>query len=517
MEIQGKATKAAFYVMLATFLSKILGFLREILLGSRFGTTYVSDAYLVAITIPTIIFASIAGALATTYIPIYSKVRVESGEENSLRFTNNVLNFTVIVGVGISILGMLFAGPIVSFIAMGFNEQTLDLAVSLTRIIFPMVIFIGLAYIFSGYLQSNNQFVIPALMNVPNNIIIIVALMLSSYFGVYGLIYATLFGAIFQFVIQYPFARKKGYKYNLIIDKKDENIKKVAVLAVPVLIGTAVQQVNALVDRMLASGLFEGSIAALNFANKLNGFVYGIFSLSIATVIYPLFSSLNARNDNERFKQVLASSLNIITILMLPIMVGTMVLDISITSVLFERGAFDARSTELTASALFFYALGMVFYGYRDVLNRAFFSFHDTKTPMYNGAMAVIVNIILNLILVRYMYHSGLALATSISSIITTILLFFSLRKSMGSIGGRQMVSVFIKASIAASIMGIVVYFVNNYLMGILNGNSIMEALNLFISISLGAFVYLVIILFMNIREISWFIGLIKTKTSSRL
>lgn len=505
-------TKAAFYVIIATFASKVLGFLREILLGSQFGATSITDAYIIAITIPNIIFASLVGALATTYIPIYSKVKLNKGEEGSIRFTNNVLNIFVVGSVILLAFGLVFTRSIVSFIAMGFNADTLDMAVEFTSILFPMIMFIGAAYIFTGYLQSNNEFTIPALINVPNNLLIVVVLAFSSFFGIYGLLYATLIGALFQVILQLPFAFKRGYRYKFIIDLNDGDMRQVGILALPVLVGTSVQQINALVDRMLASGLVEGSISALNFANKLNGFVFGLFSLSISTVIYPLLSVLNAKNNREGFKNTFISAINVVTLLTIPITVGAIVLRIPIISVLFQRGEFDQRATIITAAALLFYSLGMVFYGYRDILNRVFYSLHDTKTPMINGVIALICNIVLNFILVRYMQLGGLALATSIAAAVTTVLLFLSLKKKLGSIGLRRISTVVVKSSIAALLMGIALYYMNLHIFDIMK-SSLIGFASLGLMILVGALIYFIVIYLLKVEEINWMLKLLKFKS----
>jgi putative peptidoglycan lipid II flippase len=512
----GKTTKAVFFVMISTFVSKLLGFFREILLGSKYGTTYITDAYLISITIPTILFTSVATAIVTAYIPVYAQVRLEKGEVESIRLTNKILNVITGAFVVLCAFGIIFTKPVVSIIAIGFTNEALDLAIRLTRIIFPMIVFIGISQIFTGFLQLNNEFTIPALINVPYNIIIIFMLIFNDYFGVYGLIYGTLIGAAFQVIMQYPFARRNKYKYSILFDFKDSYVRKVGSLSIPILVGTTVQQINAFVDRMLASGLAEGSISALNFANKLNTFVYGIFSIPISIVIFPILSKLSSENNKEKVKDIFVSCINIITLLILPITVGAVVLRIPIVSVLFERGEFDNRATMLTSSALLFYSLGMVFYGYREILCRMFYSLHDTKTPMVNGVIALISNIILNLILVRYMQHSGLAFATSITAIITTILLFRHLRKRIKNIGGVNIIITAIKCSIASLVMGVVVYYLDLYINSMMNiSNSVIHALFLAFTISIGVIIYSLLVYIFRIKEINWMIELLKNRLLS--
>ncbi len=517
MEERISTKKAAVYVMAATLISKVLGFFREILLGSQYGATYVTDAYLISTTIPLVLFSSVAAAISTTYIPVYSELRLDKGKDEAINFTNKLLNIIVLASTVLAVLGMIFTKPIVSIIAMGFKGETLELAVKLTRITFPMIVFIGASHVFTGFLQSNNEFVIPALTGIPYNIIIIIMLLLSDLVGIYGLVYGTVAGIAMHVVIQIPGLKKKDYRYTRMLSLKDPYVKKVAFLALPVVMGMAVQQLNALVDRMLASGLPEGSISALNFANRLNAFVYGVFSSSISVVVYPLLSKLNAENDMDHFKKTLVNGLNVITLLLVPISVGAIVLRQPIVSVLFERGRFDQRATVMTASALMFYSLGIVFYGYRDILNRTFYSLHDTRTPMLNGIVAVAVNVLLNLILIRFMQHSGLALATSISAIAMTFLMFVSLKKRLGSIGWSNILLVFIKSTIASAIMGLVVYVLNNFAASHLDSASrIVSLIVLGLVIGAGMLVYFVLIYLFKVEELSWISGVIKNYIKSK-
>lgn len=505
MEYNVNYKKATVILIVITLISKVTGFLREILLGSAYGATYVTDAYLISLTIPQTLFSSIAAAITTTFIPLYSRIRVEGRSGEDIRFTNRVLNVVLMSSVSLAVLGMFLTRPIVSLIAMGFEGDVLDVAVSFTRITFPMVVFIGICQVFIGYLQANNEFALPALIGIPSNVVIIAMLLLNDTVGPYGLVLGTLGGTVIQAVILLIGAFKKGYSYRRELNFRDSYVAKVITLALPVMLGSTVQQLNALIDRMLASGLPEGSISALNFANKLNGFAYGLFTISLATVIYPLLSRLSAEKAMASFKDKLVKSLNIITLIILPITVGAVVLRQPIVSVLFERGRFDARATSMTASALMFYALGMVFYGYRDVLNRTFYSLQDTKTPMINGMLTVALNVVLNLILVRFMQHNGLALATSLSAVIMTLLLFANLRKRLGGIGGRKLFDAFLKCGAASLIMGLAVYWLDGFIARfVLPVNGLMSLLVLGVIIAFGVLLYFALVYIFRVEEVTW-------------
>jgi putative peptidoglycan lipid II flippase len=506
-----RAARAAAIVMLGTLVSKVLGFFRELLIGMKFGATHVSDAYYVSLTVPAVVFATVAGALSTTFIPVYSDIETRNGERKAAEFAANLFNVVLVISAVVSLLGAIFARPLVKLVAMGFTGETLALAASLTRITMFICVFVGMSNILTGFLQSRREFATPALIGIPYNFIIIGALLASSIVGVRGLVVASVAAAFAQAAVQLPAAVKKGFRLLLKLDFADRDLIHMGVLVIPVVVGTGVGQLNTLVDRMLASGLAEGSIAALNFASRLNAFAFGLFSVSVATVVYPALSKLSAKQDMDGFKNALGRAVGFVAAIIMPMTVGAVVLRVPIVRFLFERGAFDERATFMTATALMYYSVGMVGFGLRDVLSRGFYSLQDTKTPMINGALAMAVNIVLNLILVRFMGMGGLALATSISAILGTLLLFYSLRKKIGNIGGRRILTGFIKSGAACAVMGISVYFIYSYMSStFMPQNMLFQALDLGAAILAGATVYLLVGFLLKMDELSWAIRVLK-------
>ena len=219
----------------------------------------------------------------------------------------------------------------------------------------------------------------------------------------------------------------------------------------PVLIGVAVNQINTMVDRTLASTLVEGSISALNYANKLNGFVMALFITSVGAVIYPMLSKLSSEDNKEKFISSVVQSINSVILLVIPISIGAIVLATPIVKLLFQRGEFDARATSMTAIALIMYSIGMVAFGLRDILGKVFYALQDTKTPMINSIIATIFNIVLSIILVRSMKHNGVALASSIALIITTVLLVKNLKRVMLGLNIRLILLTIMKSTLAAT------------------------------------------------------------------
>lgn len=507
-----KVAKATFGLMIATMLAKILGFGRELVLASAYGASIYSDAYITAMNIPLVVLTVIGSTVATVFVPIYNEVDYNLGDKESLKFTNNAFNIILIFCILLSGLGLIFTEDIVKIFAIGFKGEVFEIATKFTKVIIIGTAFIGLSYLLTAYLQLKEAFIILGAITIPRNIIIIVSILLSLNYSPYIMIIGTLFGFIVEFLIQLYVSTRKGYKYKRHIKIKDKYIKKAVYLMTPVLIGVAVNQLNATVDRTLASTLEEGSISALNYANKLNGFVIGLFIASIVTVIYPILSKLSFKSDKDEFAKAITKSLNSVILLVLPISVGAIALATPIVRLLFERGAFDASATSKTAIALIMYSIGMVAFGLRDILTKVFYSLQDTKTPMLNGVLAMSMNIVLNIILVKYLEIAGLALATSISAIICIFLLFKSLKKKIGYFGQDKIVITIIKSFISAIIMGFATFLIYNLLNYILGSGFVSETIALFGSIFIGATVYTVLVIALKVEEVSLLSNMIKKK-----
>lgn len=503
-----KVAKATIGLMLVTIISKILGFVRELVLASSYGTSMYSDAYLIAMNIPTVIFAIIGGTLGTVIIPMYFELDNNLGKNKSLDFINNVFNIVIVICTVLALLGFIFTEQLVKVFAIGFEGESLKVTIDFTRITIIGIVFTGLSYVMTSYLQIKNNFTVPGLITFPKNIIIILMILLSIKYDPYIMIWGALIGTCTEFLLQVPFAIKCGYKYKLYIDIKDEHIKKSIYLIGPVLIGVGVHQINTMIDRTLASTLVEGSISALNYANKLNGFVMALFITSVASVIYPMLSKLSSANNKERFIESVVKSINSVIVLVIPISVGAIVLARPIVKLLFERGAFNADDTSMTSIALIMYSIGMLGVGLRTILGKVFYSLQDTKTPMINGAITMVMNIILNLILVKYLQLAGLALATSISATLCVILLFKSLKSKIGYYGQDKIIKVTVKSITSATFMGIITYFLYTLLSNKLHS----ELISLSLSILSGAMIYGVIIVLLKVEEVSIVIDIIKKR-----
>lgn len=503
--------KTAFILMVLTVLSKIIGFARELTLSYFYGASSITDAYLISITIPSVIFGFIGVGIGTGFIPMYSKIEQIEGSEKANRYTNNLINILMLLCAILFVFGLIFARPLVRVFARGFEGETLELAIKFTKISLMGIFFTVMIHVFNGYLQLKDNYVVPALMGFPMNFFTILFIILSSGGNINLLAIGTVVAAASQVIILLPFAYKKGYKYKPVFNIRDKHIRKMVYIALPVIMGASVNQINVLVDRSIASGVASGGITALNYANKINDFVQGIFVVSITTALYPMISKMAAENNIDGLKDSVSEAISATNLLLVPATVGAMIFAEPVVALLFGRGQFDARALSMTSTALFYYAVGMVAFGLRAVLARAFYAVQDTKTPAINAAIAVVLNIVLNIILSRLMGIGGLALATSISAVFGVILLFFSYRKKLGAFGMKNMLISFVKIVASSLIMGILARL--TFKLAI---NNLSQNLSLIISIALGFLVYLVSIYLMKVEEIEVIINMVKGKIESK-
>lgn len=492
-------------IMFITIISTFLGFIREIALTYFYGASAISDVYLIAQTIPLTIFALIGSGLSTMFIPIYNKARKEEGEDTANDFMSNLINVIMVVTTVVVILMLIFTRELVMMFASGFAEDTMNLAITFTRVSVFGIYFSGLIYTFNPYLQIYNNFAIPALVGIPGNLVIIFSYFIAAKTSDIVLAYGIVVSLIFQVLLVIPAVLKNRYKYKPILKLKDKHLKEILFLSFPVIIGTSVNQLNVLIDKNIASRVVVGGISALNYANKLTTYIGVLFATSIITVIYPAISEMVVNANHDGLKRTINESLVTISLFLIPITVGTIILAQPIVEMLFLRGQFDSTAANMTSLALVGYAIGMIAYAYRDLISRVFYSYNDTKTPVINASIGVAINITLDIILSRYYGIVGLALATSISAFITMGMLFVSLRKKVSNFGFKDSLIKVSKIIVASLAMGISVYLLYNQLI-----RRIGQTPSIILAVLCGVIVYSLLIFAFKFEEVEKFLVLIK-------
>lgn len=497
-----KTAKSVILMIILSLGSKLLGFIREVLIAAKFGSGLQTDTFFVALSATGIISTMIGVALKTTLIPIFSEIENKEGKSGKFKHTNNFLNTVVLISILLVCIGYIFAPVLVRILASGFKGSQFELAIRLTKIGLPILVFTGIISIFRGLLHSELMFFESSFSNFPFNFVYILFLIfLSGIYGIEGLMITSVLAVVSQITIQIPGVRKSGYKYKFIIDFNDKYLRKLFLLAMPMLIGTAINEINVIVDKTLASTLVSGSISALNYANRLNNLIIGVFISAITTVLFPMLSQESNRNIDS-MKKIMKDGIRSILLIAIPATFGLILLAKPIVTVVFKRGSFDAIATEMTSQALIFYSIGLVAMSLRLFITRVYYSLQDTRTPMINGAISVVFNILLNLVLIRFMAHRGLALATSISTTILTTLLLYGLKKKLGNIGLRSYISCGAKSLIASCIMGLLSYKVYYRLYGVLGESNLYNLISLAVGIGVGVIVYVILCYVLGIEEV---------------
>lgn len=513
MNNTNKTAKSALIIIILTLGSKLLGFIRETLIAAKFGSGLETDTFFVAIAATGLITSLISNAISTTFIPILSEVEAKEGKNGKIIHANNMLNIMLFISVILLISTWFLAPILIKITAKDFIGEQFNLAVTLTRIGLPMILFSGIIGSLTGFLHSEQRYKSSAAIGIPFNFIYIIFLLLfSTRFGIEGLMVAGVVAVISQLLIQIPEARKTGFRYKFIFDIKDEYIKKALYLSIPVLIGVAINDLNIIVDRTLASGLMAGSISALNYANKLNGLILSVFVSAITTVIFPLLSKESNDDNIKGMKKIMGDGVNLILLITIPATVGLIVLSTPIVEVAFERGVFTSDDTIMTSSALVFYSLGLVAASLRLLITRVYYSLQDTRTPMVNGGISVGINIVLNLIFIRFMAHAGLAFATSIANTVATLLMFYGLRRKIGSLGTKEYIITFVKSGIASIIVGLVAFTIYHGMYGVLGVSKIYNLISLLIAVGIAVVVYGVLCYVFKVEEVRDFVVAIKNR-----
>ncbi len=521
METRHKIAKYAGIVIIATIFCRILGLGREIVISNRFGAGIETDAFFIAFMIPNLLRSFLGeGALNSAFIPIFTEYLFNYDRKKAEYFASNVLNILIIILMIVVMLGIWGAPLLINIIAIGFksNIYKYQLAVNLTRIIFPYIGFVAIAALFMGILNSYNHFLVPALSPAILNISIIVFTLTLSYkYGIFGIAWGVILGGIGQALIQTPELMRKKIKYSFVVDFKDPGLIKLLKLLVPAMIGLAVTQINVVVDRTLASTLIDGSISALYYSNRLVQFPLGAFGIAISIAIFPTLAKQTAKNDITEFKKSLLFGLKILLFITIPSAVGLIVLKDSLIRLIYEHGIFSSVATSMTASALLYYSIGLFAFACVRLITMSFYALKDTKTPVKIGLYIVFINIALDLILIRFLAHSGLALATSIAAILNLIILLKVLQDKIGDIELKSQALFLMKIVISSIFLGITCVLVGNYFGNVLDlTNKYDQIIQVTASIFSAGLIYLVSSYILGVREVRYFRQSIKKILRSR-
>lgn len=507
----GTIARAAIVLLLFNVLSKLTALVREVVIAREFGATAAMDAYLVAFSLPSVLFFLFTGAVATVVVPVYSEYLARGEEREAQDLFGTFFNLLLLFLVLATALGMLLAPFLVKMLAPEFPADTANLAVTLTRWMFPFLIFSGLSALFTGLLNAKNIFAVTALNGPLSNIAVIIAVLaLGSLWGVQGMALGVLIGGAAGAVVQLPALRRTGYHFRPGVALNHPDLKKIFRLLLPVTLGYSISETYILIDRYLASGLVEGSIAALNYANRLIQMPLGLFVTAIGTAMFPTLTRRAAENDLSGLGEGVRRSLRLVVLVCVPAAVILLVQREPLVTLFFQRGAFDARASEMTAIALFFYSFGLVGQAGEFILARGFFSLQDTRTPMILSAIAVLVNLVLSLTLIGPMQHGGLALANSIAALFNMSMMAYFLNRRVAGLWRPEMWWFAARVILAALVMAGLLQAITN-IAGLSGATGTLAQLGqVGLAAAIGMMVYLLALTVLRLNEAGQFWGLVK-------
>lgn len=503
-ERQDHATRTISIVMIIALVGKVLGLYRDHLLAVYYGTGMAANAFNTGSRIPRVFFDAVfASAISACFIPVFSEYLTRKGREPAFRFAGCFITVMGLLSAVLSVLGILFAGPLVSLFADGYDAQTAELAVSLTRVMFPTVLFTGVAFSFVGILQAMDRFNIPALISTVSNLVIIgYFFFLDERFGVYGLAGAYLLGWLLQAVVQAPSLRQLDFRYRPDFSFRSEGMRKAFALMGPVMISTWVQPINLTINTKFGSRLYEGAgVSAMEYSTNLYLVIAGVFILSITNVIFPRLSRLTAEHQEGAFRDTLRQTVHGSLFFVLPMAAGLMVLARPMVSFLYGGGEFDAFSVSITSEALVWVSLGMVGYGLQNILSRAYFARQDGRTPLVAGGVSILANILLCMVLTEPMGVAGLAIASTVSSTLYAVLLLVPMELRGEGILSGGFGADFLKMLASTAGMAAVVWLARNSLSALLPAGKAGELLLLGACAALGAAVYFLLAGLMRLEE----------------
>lgn len=461
--------KTAGFMAMATLLAKVCGMVRDMLIAAFFGSGMEGAAYMTASKLPTMLFdIVIGGVISASFIPVFNDIMQKESKDAAMRFAGKFITGVLMITMLIAAFGMVFKDPLITFLAPKFDTQTHDMAASLSGIMFPMIVFTGLAFSFVGILQSFGEYNIPSIISLVSNVVIIIYFVIfGKRFGVYGLAVTMVIAWSLQAVIQLPSLKRLGFKFMPSVKFRDPHIKSALMLAGPMLISTWVQPLYSIVNSRIASGMQGGSVVALlEYANRLYVIVVGVFSFVVTNLIFPKLSRANASDNKNEAEELIKNSIKAICIVILPIMAGFIILARPITSIIYERGSFTSSDAMYTSVALTFYSVGMPGLALNEIFSKAFFSMKNSKTPMINAILSMLFNIAAAYALSPIMGIGGLALATAGGSTVNALLNYICMRAARGRILDKSDIISVMKTVLSAAVMAAAVLGIKTLLSG---------------------------------------------------
>lgn len=498
--------KITIVMMLLSVCSKFFGFAREIVLSKTYGASVVSDAFLYSYSLPATLFSVIIAAFVTGFIPMFTRIKNEEGSDNSILFANNVQNVMIVIALVFAIVFILFTDVFLAILVPSASPELLNYLIPFTRVTIFTLLTTCIIQIMTGFLNIHESFIFPLALAFPTNIILIASILISKHTSEYIMPFGILLAYFVQAALILWYANRKGFKISFKINLKDPNLKAMLVLAIPLIIGSATTSIGTVVNQALASGI-DGGISQITYAAKIGGIVEGVFGLAIISVMYPALSKAVSIGNMEDASKEFESALSSLLFFIVPCAIGMAILAKPIVQFIYMRGEFGMEEVLVLTPIFRAYSLGLVGFSAYGLLARVFYSFQDTKTPMYTSILLIGTQIILGLLLSNRMGLHGITLAMTIANAIGSIILLVLSFRKFENFNYKKLLTEVIKIFVAGLLMGFVAYVIYGFV-----GNRFGNTMSLLSAIGAGVIVYFAMVYILKINVLVEFIGQIKNK-----
>lgn len=493
--IAGRMLKGTIIIVLVTILGKLAAFASEAILAAYLGTNYQSDAYYMVSGLKDVVYPMLSVGIWKVFLPIYKEKITLGQQEDANRLTNKVITLFTLASAFAVVLIILLADPLASLIAPGFTGETRSLYIELLRISAPMYVFILVSAVYASMLQSHERFFGSQIREVASHLpLILAAVFLYRIWGIKVLAVALIFGGATRLLIELPFVNW-GYRYKPDFKFKTPEFELIKKRLPSALISECVTQLNMLVDKIMASLLQEGTVSSLNYGHRLVNVFSGLLSSAVSTAMYPPMIELIAQKKREALSRLVVRIMNIFCILMVPVTIACVMYRRELVSVVYERGSFDANSAALTSSVFALYSIGLFFIACNAVVTNLFYGSGNTKTPMLFSVLNLVTNLVFNLILIGIWGASGLALATSLSAVMSFGVRLFCARRYV-KLDQKRLLTVAGKTLLASVLVILPVYRLLSYI-------GVHKLLTLILGAGVSVPLYLVLLRLFKVQELS--------------
>ncbi|MCL1974888.1 MAG: murein biosynthesis integral membrane protein MurJ [Firmicutes bacterium] len=523
---QGKVMRAATFMMVTMAISRILGYVRDMVMYPMFGLSGETSAYTTAFIIPDFLYLIIiGGALASAFVPVLSSYLALNQPKEVWQVSSIVISWCLMLMLLGIAAAYIFTPQLVSVLAPGYEQETRLLTITLTRLMLIQPLFMMLAGIGMGILNSHQRFNVPAMGSMLYNLFIVLGgallcLPIEARFpgyGVAGFSIGVVLGSIVYMLIQIPALKEVGFQFRPSLNVHHPGFRRLIKLMIPSLIGLSVQRINLIVNQALASMLEDKAVAALKMAQKFMDLPIGVFAIPIAVAILPTMARQYVSQDMPEYKKSLSLGIRSVVFICLPAAVGLIVLREPIIRLMFEfkGGNFGVEDTLYTGQALLFYCLGLVFYGLLHVLLRSFYALQDTVTPVLASLITIVINLCFSLLLLQPLRHMGLPLAFSIAGAAQCAILLFLLHRRIGQMDLRHILNSFIKTGAVCLIMGLAAFSASRFIamqMDVVS-SKLAQIIQLSLSMGLAVLVFFFLAYILRMEEAKTLINMLKRRT----